>query len=377
MKKILLVSALLLVCLSIFMSVPLYSCSVPVFRYALERWQPSPYEIVIFYEKSLSANDKLLIKMLNEHEAGEKANITVRPVDITLEMDDDTSSIWKSVKQKKLPVMAVFYPFLSFGGELSRSEIPAAWYSGLTEKNIKLVLDSPVRRELARQMLKGVSVVWLLIESGDKNKDAAAEKALLTESARLEKSIKLPEPVETDYLYLDKLKLKLSLSVMKVSRTDPNEILLIKSLLNSSKEMKNIKEPVAFPVFGKGRVFYPLAGMNIKPEKIQKTVEFLAGPCACTIKEQNPGMDLLMSIKWGSLITSTLSIDKELPPLKGLAGFVDIKQNQTMEVKHDVEKNRKVTHSVKTNYLLRNVIMLLLVLIFTALAWYVYYNKNK
>ena len=35
--------------LSLFLSVNIFACSVPVFRYALERWHPDPYHIVLNY----------------------------------------------------------------------------------------------------------------------------------------------------------------------------------------------------------------------------------------------------------------------------------------------------------------------------------------
>ena len=34
-----------------------HACQIPVFRYALERWQATPYEVVIFHRGPLSPAD--------------------------------------------------------------------------------------------------------------------------------------------------------------------------------------------------------------------------------------------------------------------------------------------------------------------------------
>jgi hypothetical protein len=36
----------------------MFACSVPVFRYALERWQPSKYELVVFHKGPLRPADR-------------------------------------------------------------------------------------------------------------------------------------------------------------------------------------------------------------------------------------------------------------------------------------------------------------------------------
>ena len=247
LARLFLMPAFICVLLSMFASVPLFGCSIPVFKYALQAWQPGRYEIAVFYKKTLSESDNLLVKTLDAYETSGKANVTIRTVDITQKMDETTNSIWRSIKPAKLPVMAVFYPFIVFEGELSKNDEPAVWLSDLTEQNIKLVMDSPVRREIARQILNEVSIVWLLVESGDKKKDAAAEKTLKTEISILEKNIVLPEPNEFDYPYTDNSKIKFTLSVIKVSRRDVNEKFLVNSVLNStklisSKDIEKIKK---------------------------------------------------------------------------------------------------------------------------------------
>ena len=42
------------------------ACQVPVFRYALERWQPDPYELVIVHKGSLPKEQAPLLVHLEE-----------------------------------------------------------------------------------------------------------------------------------------------------------------------------------------------------------------------------------------------------------------------------------------------------------------------
>ena len=48
---------------------------------------------------------------------------------------------------------------------------------------------------------------------------------------------------------------------------------------------------------------------------------FLTGGCQCTVKAQNPGVDLIMNVDWDKLVVPSETIDEELPPLAGFSGF--------------------------------------------------------
>src|SRR3954471_386569 len=53
------------------------ACSVPVFRYALERWAPSPYEVLVFHDRPLTDAESKRLSALEDA----KLNVVVRPVD--------------------------------------------------------------------------------------------------------------------------------------------------------------------------------------------------------------------------------------------------------------------------------------------------------
>ena len=90
-------------------------------------------------------------------------------------------------------------------------------------------------------------------------------------------------------------------------------------LLASEADLKDLDEPMVFPVYGRGRFMPPMVGKGITDENITHDAEFLTGPCSCQIKRQNPGTDLLAAVNWESLIQPQINVDRELPPLIGIA----------------------------------------------------------
>jgi hypothetical protein len=62
-------------------------------------------------------------------------------------------------------------------------------------------------------------------------------------------------------------------------------------------------QPVAFPVFGRGRVLGALSGEGLTADAVRGVAEFLTGPCSCQVKELNPGADLLMVADWDAFLS--------------------------------------------------------------------------
>jgi len=300
------------------------ACSVPVFRYALERWRSDNYVIVIFHHGALDdANRKLLAAMAPDPLVSPQvANIELKTVDLDNNPEKGVKGFWKKIQAttkadaRKGPWMMVFYP------KTTGNPNPV-WSGRLTKQNAGLVIDSPKRRELARRLLKGDSTVWLLLESGDKAKDAAAAKMLNERIAVLEKKLKLPdikpEDIAAGLLNIEESQLKLKFSALRVSRKEAAEDVFIKMLLASEDDLKDLKEPMVFPVYGRGRFMPALVGKGINNDTLTEVAQFLTGPCSCQIKRQNPGTDLLAAVNWESLIQPQINVDRELPPLTGIA----------------------------------------------------------
>ena len=176
-------------------------------------------------------------------------------------------------------------------------------------------------------MLKGESAVWVLLESGQVAKDQLAYNRLTERLEHLSESLELPalDPVDVEdgLISIDEEELNIAFSTLRISRNDPNESFFIQMLLGTESDLTTFNEPMAFPIFGRGRALYALIGEGIAADVIDEACVFLTGACSCEVKEQNPGVDLLMSVDWDHLVTRQFEIDRELPPL---TGFVTLEE---------------------------------------------------
>jgi hypothetical protein len=252
-----------------------WACQVPVFRYALERWEPGSYVL----------------------RAPEGANIELPAEPVNLDIEKAAG-----VKQLEL-----FYP-----PKLRQATNKAVWSAPVTDVQVRVMLDSPVRRELRQRLLAGQSAVWLLLECGDATKDAAVAKTIEEALQAAQAKLKLPAGVITqdeandpkkrhenaDVLQSD-LPLKIEFSTLRLSRQRPEEAAFIAMLMHLEPDLgEYVQEPMVFPIFGRGRALEPMIGKGIHADNILEATRYLCGACSCEIKEQNPGIDLLMTADW-------------------------------------------------------------------------------
>lgn len=301
------------------------ACQVPVFRYALERWLPDLYEVIVFHRGALNAEHKAAAKALQAATEDEDTptNIVVRMVDLD---KGDLKWAKEMYKSRSLPWMAVFTPVPArymWGGRLKRAKEEIIWSGPLDKATVARLLDSPRRREVARRIRSGESVVWVLLESGDKKKDDAAAKLIETQLAEMMKVMKVPEQDAADYMgyndYSDLPELKLAFSMVRVSRKDAAEKMLVEMLLHSEEDLRDFDEPMTFPIFGRGRALWALVGKGINAHNIAESCVFLVVGCSCRVKGMNPGMDMLIGADWDSAVEESAIPEVKPPPLTGLA----------------------------------------------------------
>jgi hypothetical protein len=300
-----------------------------VFRYALERWTPDSYEIVVFHDGGLSGEQNKLIANLQEYAEnpeGCTTNITVTVARTDKKLDKNLRQLFNpeptatasrgasAQKPPSLPWMVIRYP--------ESTNIKANIYAGpLDGAVLKAVFDSPLRRTLTEKLMRGETAVWILVECGDKQKDDRAADWLRRHLAELEKTLKLPELTDSpkDKLRID-VALKIEFSLLRLSRTDPAEKHLVAMLLGMEDDLESSKEPIVYPVFGRGLALWAIMGKGINADNIDRAAKFLVGPCSCEIKAQNPGVDLLLTADWAERLTGQFTKALELPPLTGLHG---------------------------------------------------------
>ena len=302
-------NALFLGLVSLLVANSVLACQVPVFRYALERWPADRYEIVVLHVGALddAAKSRLdKVRLLNE-QSDLPANFDVRVMDPTDSSDQLVRSIWKQHNGVGGPLMAVLYP-------RNAKEVPDRIVTVLpfSDQSLKNLFDSPLRQKITKEVIGGESAVWIFVPSGNDSEDAAAMKRLTQHVTSNQQTLKLPTPeeLETEEEFLEEveIELRIGFSILTLDREDPKEAFFLKMLLASEPDLEELKQPMAFPVLGRGRVLYALVGKGINEQTIGMASRFIVGPCSCQVKEQNPGFDLLMSFNWEEkLLGSTIS----------------------------------------------------------------------
>lgn len=61
------------------------------------------------------------------------------------------------------------------------------WHSQLNSASVKLLFDSPVRREFAKNLMNGDMAVWILLESGTAHNDDKAFTKLVSPRKTIQK----------------------------------------------------------------------------------------------------------------------------------------------------------------------------------------------
>ena len=278
------------------------ACSVPVFRYALEHWAADPYQVEIAHQGPLSASEQELVKKLTD---AKLPNIAVKQVE----------------SAEATPRVIVKHPASLKGAR-------EVWSAPLDAATIGLMLDSPIRQEIAAKLGEGESAIWLLLESGDKAADDTAATALDQHLKRMSETLELPkldaQDIKNGLVSVPEDGLRLSFHIIRLARDNPAEQFLVKTLLATEPDLADLKGPIAFPIFGRGRVLYALVGKGINADNIGHAANFLIGSCSCQIKEQNPGVDLVMSADWKKLLKADNLLDETLPKLSEIEGLKPI-----------------------------------------------------
>jgi hypothetical protein len=274
------------------------ACNVPVFRYALEKWKPDVYEVLVFHRGDFSKEGSAIIKELKSHGPGEDvpANLDLTLVNLDGEPEAEHGKLYASLGKPALPCMVVRTK------DLDR-EMVTVWSGKLASKAVANLLQSPIRKEMVKRIATGETAVWVLLESGDKEKDDTAAALLEKELKRLTPGLKLPKLTDQpeDKLAGGGPPLKVAFSVLRLRRDDAAEEALRLMLLKSESDIEKRREPMVFPIFGRGRCIGGLIGKGITAENIKEGCSLLVAPCSCKFKVQSPGFDLLISTDWEAM----------------------------------------------------------------------------
>jgi hypothetical protein len=248
-------------------------CTVPVFRYALDRWPAESWTLEA--PRSVFLTEPLATTLRNLG-GDSPLNLTAKP----LAGPDESRAR------------------LSFPGA---GAAETAWTGPLTPDSFRVLTDSPARQSLVRRLLSGDSAVWVVVLPPDAADGAALTDRLRKRLAFVESAAQLPalDPNDPSSRLGPGPELKLALTQLAVSRGDPAEHAFIAMLAGpAGGGLAQSSGAFAAAVFGRGRVFGAWPAAELSDELIDRTNLFLTRACSCEVKSLHPGWDLLLRVDW-------------------------------------------------------------------------------
>ncbi len=251
-----------------------FACSIPVFRYALDRWPADAYRLEV---SAADAKDEAVAKFLRN--LGTSSPYNIEGVRLPAEATGPSRLLAPA------------------GKDGQRAEV---WSGALNAEILGQFVNSRIRQRLVEDMLAGTSGVWVFVESGDKAADDVAVAKLEKRLRYLENVAQLPriDPNDPTSKLGPGPKLQVKFTVERVTKADANEAMFLKMLAGSKATEEMTKGSWLAAVFGRGRVLgsWPVTGFG--DEQVEEVCLFLLGACSCQVKNLNPGWDLLLSADW-------------------------------------------------------------------------------
>ncbi len=282
-----------------------WACSTPVYRYAMYRWEPAPYEIYYFHEQDV---DEAVVEVHESIRAAARceertANLFLAAVDVKEDPElktipPDVRKWWEAQPDKQTPCYVVVTPY---GVPIHHGDMDA--------EVLQTLIDSPARRSVVEQLSEGTAGVMVMITGSDDEANQKAEeliKEFVADIASGKIELYIPPPVgfftpRRDEAEEEPASPQIEVGFVKVDRSDPQEKWFLETLLSMEEDLKDEQfedQPMMFVIFGRGRALPPCIGRGINRDNLLDCVDFVTGACSCTVKDQNPGMDLLFATNW-------------------------------------------------------------------------------
>jgi hypothetical protein len=179
-----------------------------------------------------------------------------------------------------------------------RQGSPIVWAGPLAEVEQVLAVSRP-EQELARRLLSGEAVVWLVLRGSDAERANGATKLVKEQLPTLMNEIELPAGVGLPGSeLLSRIPLEVRFSVLEVPAKEAANSLLRRTAIARSREPVDAATTLIVPVFGRGRAVQVLTLDELDADVIADSSRFLCGACSCQVKQLNPGFDLLLPVAW-------------------------------------------------------------------------------
>lgn len=302
------------------------ACNTPVYRYAMYNWRAAPYQV--FYLTSGDvAEDKATAEALKANDDPAAPNIGYHATQTTNRKHFDAlPEVVRKAGSEKLPTHVVVTPWETV---LHKGQ--------LSPKEVESLVQSPARRRIGEMLQEGMTAVFLVLVPPDKAKTEAVEKVVdgvIAQATMGKIAVGSEDPAisgETtpapsaegpvDEGHAARMRLKVGR--LTLSRADPAEQWLVRSLLQVEPGLDEFaNDALVYAVYGRGRVMPPFAAKGITEDNLKRGLAFLAGACSCVVKDENPGVDLLMGWNWNAVAMTLAAEDEQTDG--GQAGYREV-----------------------------------------------------
>ena len=293
------------------------ACTIPVFRFALDRWEADKFHLVL---PSGVAQDPAIQDLLRPLRANGKANLDFATATDATQQDTVLRYSRESEKQ--------------------------VWAGKLDAATLSALLDSPARKKLVQQLLAGDSVIWVIADSGSPV-DVLEVERIEKRLKFLEQVASLPiqDPNDPDSQLGPGPPLRLKFSTLSLRRDDPAEAMLLHMLAGPRGTFDPTTTSSAGAVFGRGRVLgaWPLDILD--DASLEDACMFLVGRCGCRLKNESPGWDILLNLDWEKALPAAATSEpqsaeatKPRPPTTAIPEFKPLAVPELVTILPEAEK---------------------------------------
>lgn len=243
-----------------------------------------------------------LAKLVQMGQTG--VNIDTEVIDLATLSDEQLWQLEDFDGSADTPLLQVFYPAKD-GKQIK------CWEGSLNPDSIADWLDSPMRKQIAADLVSGESAVFLLIDGVDEQQSHEIATRLQASLSTASTEIKIPDGVvkrsdankylqqhpesSMDDVLRSDVPLRVNFGLRRLSRNDPNESAL-RSMVYGLVEDRD--EPILVPIFGRGRMLDAMKAQDCDDQVVMNACRYMVGECSCTVKALNPGVDLILSVDW-------------------------------------------------------------------------------
>lgn len=302
-----------------------WACNTPVCRYAMYNWPAAPYRVFYFHEGPQPKEDQEVNRLIADAAKGPAPlNVMLQPVDVAkkdrfTQLPEIVRKAWQDRPGGTKSIHAVF-----------NSHGQRVFAGRLDPPAVKAMIESPARKRLAALLHDGNAGVLVLLASAKPELNQKAEQAideLLRRVQAGEVAVAtmdgpaMPKPADQaddndkNHTPDDQPRSAgrpLKVARMTVSRTDPAEAWLVRSLMAVEDDLGPLADqPMVFAIYGRARAMPPFVGKGITADNLAEGVAFLAGACSCVVKDENPGVDLPVRWDWDATAEALAAAEQE------------------------------------------------------------------